>query len=129
MYNMYQISNVIETFGVLSQRYSLHVVYIYSRFIVYLIKIYINILINFSESAVGPLIENLNRLWTTFQTSISSDLSDYLSVEHLAIILQQISKKGKMCLCKCVISIVAACIYNMMLLYLICLKYLRHVIV
>lgn len=55
---------------------------------------------HYSESAVGPLIENLNRLWTTFQTSISSDLSDYLSVEHLAIILQKISEKGKICLCK-----------------------------
>lgn len=65
---------------------------------------------HFSESAVGPLIENLNRLWTTFQTSISSDLSDYLSVEHLAIILQKISKKGKICSCQTVIFY-CSCMY------------------
>lgn len=74
---------------------------------------FLDILIIFSESAVGPLIQKLTQLWTQFQTSISSDLSDYLSVEHLAIILQKISEKGKICSCKFVIFSVAVCLCNM----------------
>lgn len=74
---------------------------LYVRFTVHLLKVYvIGHIDHFSESAVGPLIQKLTQLWTKFQTSISSDLSDYLSVEHLAIILQKISEKGKICSCK-----------------------------
>ncbi|XP_061169142.1 E3 ubiquitin-protein ligase RNF213-like [Saccostrea echinata] len=46
------------------------------------------------ESAIGPLIRDLRQLWTAFQTSISSNLTDYLSVEQLGIVLKYISRKG-----------------------------------
>lgn len=46
------------------------------------------------ENSVDSLIENLEKLWVTFVTSISSSVSDYLSVEHLALILRKLSDKG-----------------------------------
>lgn len=102
---------------------------LYVRFTVHLLKyMFLDILIIFSESAVGPLIQKLTQLWTQFQTSISSDLSDYLSVEHLAIILQKISEKGKICSCKFVIFSVAVCLCNMIQSLVVCFHCLSHFI-
>jgi hypothetical protein len=36
----------------------------------------------------------LEELWETFLTSISSSVSDYLSVEHLGMILDRLAEQG-----------------------------------
>ncbi|VDH96739.1 Hypothetical predicted protein [Mytilus galloprovincialis] len=41
-------------------------------------------------SSVDTLIENLEKLWGKFVGSISSSVKDYLSVEHLALILRKL---------------------------------------
>ncbi|XP_053396011.1 E3 ubiquitin-protein ligase rnf213-alpha-like [Mercenaria mercenaria] len=44
-----------------------------------------------SNIGVEPLIHDLQQLWNRFLTSISSNIRDYLSIEHLGIILQQLA--------------------------------------
>ena len=53
-----------------------------------------------TDDSVEPLIEKLEKLWEAFVTSISSSVSDYLSVEHLALILRKLAELG-MSLCVC----------------------------
>ncbi|XP_076109129.1 E3 ubiquitin-protein ligase rnf213-alpha-like [Mytilus galloprovincialis] len=45
------------------------------------------------DSSVDVLIENLEKLWENFVGSISSSVTDYLSVEHLALILRKLADK------------------------------------
>ncbi|CAC5422256.1 RNF213 [Mytilus coruscus] len=45
------------------------------------------------DNSVNTLIANLDKLWTTFIKSISSSVCDYLSVEHLALILRKLADK------------------------------------
>ncbi|CAC5415228.1 RNF213 [Mytilus coruscus] len=47
------------------------------------------------ENAVGKLIEALEELWDKFLNSISSSVSDYLSMEHLGIILDKLNEKAQ----------------------------------
>ncbi|CAG2212873.1 unnamed protein product [Mytilus edulis] len=47
------------------------------------------------ENNVEILIKALESLWDTFLTSISSSVSDYLSVEHLGMILNRLKEQGK----------------------------------
>ncbi|XP_021363650.1 E3 ubiquitin-protein ligase rnf213-alpha-like, partial [Mizuhopecten yessoensis] len=42
---------------------------------------------------VDPLIKDLEKLWERFLTSISSSVSDYLSVEHLGLVLRYLAGK------------------------------------
>ncbi|OPL22201.1 hypothetical protein AM593_08169, partial [Mytilus galloprovincialis] len=46
------------------------------------------------ENSVDKLIKTLEDLWKTFLVSISSSVSDYLSVEHLGIILNRLNEQG-----------------------------------
>ncbi|XP_071137105.1 E3 ubiquitin-protein ligase rnf213-alpha-like [Mytilus edulis] len=48
------------------------------------------------DTSVDVLIENLEKLWEHFVGSISSSVSDYLSVEHLALILRKVADKETM---------------------------------
>lgn len=49
----------------------------------------------FRQSGVDVLIRDLEVLWETFKTSISnSNIRDYLSLEHLGIILKHLASKG-----------------------------------
>lgn len=41
------------------------------------------------------LIPDLEQLWEEFLSSISSSVSDYLSVEHLGIILRRLAETGQ----------------------------------
>lgn len=41
------------------------------------------------------LIPDLEELWQKFLCSIESSVSDYLSVEHLGIILKRLAETGK----------------------------------
>lgn len=41
------------------------------------------------------LIPDLKQLWREFLSSISSSVSDYLSVEHLGIILRRLAETGQ----------------------------------
>lgn len=52
-------------------------------------------LIAFRENSVGKLLTALEELWDTFLNSISSSVSDYLSVEHLGIILDKLKEKAQ----------------------------------
>ncbi|CAG2224299.1 RNF213 [Mytilus edulis] len=45
------------------------------------------------DNSVDTLIAKLKTLWTTFNTYMSSSVSDYLSVEHLALILRKLADK------------------------------------
>ncbi|XP_060597666.1 E3 ubiquitin-protein ligase rnf213-alpha-like [Ruditapes philippinarum] len=45
----------------------------------------------YSEIGVKYLIEDLQKLWKEFLESIKSNVKDYLSIEHLGIILEQLS--------------------------------------
>ena len=46
------------------------------------------------ENSVETLLENLQKLWEKFlNTVISSGASDYLSVDHLALILQKLAEE------------------------------------
>ncbi|VDI83612.1 Hypothetical predicted protein, partial [Mytilus galloprovincialis] len=45
------------------------------------------------ENSVDKLIKTLEDLWKTFLVSISSSVSDYLSVEHLGIILNRLNEQ------------------------------------
>ncbi|XP_033741838.1 E3 ubiquitin-protein ligase rnf213-alpha-like [Pecten maximus] len=45
------------------------------------------------EVRVDPLIKELEKLWERFLTSISSSVSDYLSVEHLGLVLECLAGK------------------------------------
>ncbi|XP_053396018.1 E3 ubiquitin-protein ligase rnf213-alpha-like [Mercenaria mercenaria] len=45
------------------------------------------------EEGVTPFINDLSRLWRQFLESISSNLKDYLSLEHLGLILSYLSRK------------------------------------
>ncbi|XP_052062680.1 E3 ubiquitin-protein ligase rnf213-alpha-like isoform X2 [Mytilus californianus] len=45
------------------------------------------------ENSVDKLIKTLEVLWKTFLVSISSSVSDYLSVEHLGIILYRLNEQ------------------------------------
>ncbi|CAG2252472.1 RNF213 [Mytilus edulis] len=45
------------------------------------------------ENSVDKLIKTLEDLWKTFLVSISSSVSDYLSVEHLGIILTRLNEQ------------------------------------
>ncbi|XP_063441660.1 E3 ubiquitin-protein ligase rnf213-alpha-like [Mytilus trossulus] len=45
------------------------------------------------ENSVDKLIKTLEDLWKTFLVSISSSVSDYLSVEHLGIILKRLNEQ------------------------------------
>ncbi|XP_053396012.1 E3 ubiquitin-protein ligase rnf213-alpha-like [Mercenaria mercenaria] len=47
-----------------------------------------------SEVGVKPLMQNLEQLWTQFIQSISSNVKDYLSLEHLGIILGYLAEKN-----------------------------------
>ncbi|KAK3585584.1 hypothetical protein CHS0354_036771 [Potamilus streckersoni] len=42
---------------------------------------------------VDPLIEDLEKLWEEFLTSVSSSVTDYLSVEHLGLIVRRLADK------------------------------------
>ncbi|KAL3881517.1 hypothetical protein ACJMK2_027949 [Sinanodonta woodiana] len=42
---------------------------------------------------VDPLIEDLEKLWEEFLTSVSSSVTDYLSVEHLGLIVRRLAEK------------------------------------
>ncbi|KAL3881508.1 hypothetical protein ACJMK2_027940, partial [Sinanodonta woodiana] len=42
---------------------------------------------------VDPLIDDLEKLWEEFLTSVSSSVTDYLSVEHLGLILRRLAEK------------------------------------
>ncbi|KAK3585578.1 hypothetical protein CHS0354_036765 [Potamilus streckersoni] len=42
---------------------------------------------------VDPLIKDMEILWKEFLTSVSSSLTDYLSVEHLGLILRRLAEK------------------------------------
>ena len=50
----------------------------------------------FSEKSTEDLIKDLENLWDNFLNSISSSVSDYLSVEHLGLILNRLAEQGKM---------------------------------
>ncbi|KAK3585587.1 hypothetical protein CHS0354_036774 [Potamilus streckersoni] len=45
------------------------------------------------DMEVDPLIEDLEKLWEKFLTSVSSSVTDYLSVEHLGLILRRLAEK------------------------------------
>ena len=47
----------------------------------------------YRESGVEPLIRSLERHWKEFIRSISSNLKDYLSLEHLGLILKNLSRR------------------------------------
>lgn len=51
----------------------------------------------FKRSGIGvePLKKELHSLWTSFLESVSSNMKDYLSLEHLGIILHHLSSQGK----------------------------------
>ena len=56
---------------------------------------------NFSlyrDNSVDKLIKALEDLWETFLNSISSSVSDYLSVEHLGLILNRLAEQGNICI-------------------------------
>lgn len=46
------------------------------------------------ENAFRKLKRALKKLWKNFLSSISSSVSDYLSVEHLGLILKRLAEKG-----------------------------------
>ena len=46
------------------------------------------------ENSVEKLIKAMEELWETFLTSISSSVSDYLSIEHLGMILNRLAEQG-----------------------------------
>jgi hypothetical protein len=48
----------------------------------------------YRENSVDKLIKALEDLWETFLNSISSSVSDYLSVEHLGLILKRLAEQG-----------------------------------
>ena len=50
------------------------------------------------EFGVQPLIKSLEALWKAFIGSISSNLKDYLSLEHLGLILKNLSQRCKYCI-------------------------------
>jgi hypothetical protein len=58
-----------------------------------------------TDDSVEPLIEKLEKLWEAFVTSISSSVSDYLSVEHLALILRKLAELGMSLYVCCVLFI------------------------
>ena len=47
----------------------------------------------YRENSVDKLIKALEDLWETFLNSISSSVSDYLSVEHLGLILNRLAEQ------------------------------------
>ncbi|KAH3728508.1 hypothetical protein DPMN_054465, partial [Dreissena polymorpha] len=50
--------------------------------------------IHVNSSGVAPLIQGLTDLWESFLGSISSNISDYLSLEHLGIVLKHLAERG-----------------------------------
>ncbi|VDH93225.1 ubiquitin carboxyl-terminal hydrolase 34 [Mytilus galloprovincialis] len=48
------------------------------------------------ENSVDKLVKALEDLWNTFLNSISSSVLDYLSVEHLGLILNRLAEQEKM---------------------------------
>ena len=48
----------------------------------------------YRDNSVDKLINALEELWETFLNSISSSVSDYLSVEHLGLILNRLAEQG-----------------------------------
>ncbi|CAC5418278.1 RNF213 [Mytilus coruscus] len=48
------------------------------------------------ENSVDKLVKALEDLWNTFLNSISSSVSDYLSVEHLGLILNRLAEQEQM---------------------------------
>lgn len=48
----------------------------------------------FSESAFKQMKKALRNLWKKFLDSISSSVSDYLSIDHLGLILKRLAEKG-----------------------------------
>ncbi|KAK3585581.1 hypothetical protein CHS0354_036768 [Potamilus streckersoni] len=49
--------------------------------------------ISHDDMDVEPLIKDLEELWEAFLSSLSSSVSDYLSVEHLGLILRKLAEK------------------------------------
>ncbi|XP_052808614.1 E3 ubiquitin-protein ligase rnf213-alpha-like isoform X2 [Mya arenaria] len=47
------------------------------------------------NAGVKPLINDLKELWNNFLGSISSSISDYISLEHLGVILNMLAEKDK----------------------------------
>lgn len=54
-----------------------------------------NIFFLSAGTGVEPLKKDLQMLWTSFLESVSSNMKDYLSLEHLGIILHHLSLQGK----------------------------------
>jgi len=46
-------------------------------------------------AGIDALLQDLKELWKTFIQAISGNIHDYLSLDHLGIILRHLSKKGK----------------------------------
>lgn len=67
------------------------------------------------ENNVEILIKALERLWDTFLTSISSSVSDYLSVEHLGMILNRLKEQGKFRLIKTYFALIAYSLNDLIL--------------
>lgn len=57
------------------------------------------IYVSFREHAFELLETALKELWDKFLNSISSGVSDYLSIEHLGLILERLAEQGKLLLC------------------------------
>ncbi|KAK3585576.1 hypothetical protein CHS0354_036763 [Potamilus streckersoni] len=47
------------------------------------------------DMEVDPLIKDMEVLWEEFLTSVSSSVTDYLSVEHLGLILRRLAEKDQ----------------------------------
>ncbi|WAR07295.1 R213A-like protein, partial [Mya arenaria] len=50
--------------------------------------------VNRRNAGVKPLINDLKELWNNFLGSISSSISDYISLEHLGVILNMLAEKA-----------------------------------
>ena len=57
--------------------------------------------LNWYSVTEDTLIPNLEEFWQKFLCSIESSVSDYLSVEHLGIILKRLAETGKWSQFKC----------------------------
>jgi len=57
-----------------------------------------NVFSLYRDNSVDKLIKALEDLWETFLNSISSSVSDYLSVEHLGLILNRLAEQGNICI-------------------------------
>ncbi|XP_052817087.1 E3 ubiquitin-protein ligase rnf213-alpha-like [Mya arenaria] len=55
-------------------------------------------LVRKTETGTTPLIMSLEEIWTNFTESVSSSIRDYLSLEHLGILLQKLEKMDNRCI-------------------------------